>query len=273
MKKNPLGLLLYCTIFTALFLTACLKPNGPIVVPGHPTVRITLLKELDPLYADSFRLYYNSQGNPTRIIPTLVGTGRPMWLFRYDNQQRLVARIGSYSSLETFEMAHRYVYDAAGRIIRDTAYVFGTFDTTVTPVGIGGQRLRTTTYQYDSLNRIIRAVATEMPTHPPVFRSTIDYSYNSSGNAWRIQNITEEITAMGIQPDTTIVYPVYDNKINFRRLHPLWQFIDRDYSRNNPNQVVSYNSYGLPLEFPAPPYPQSSYVLGIPFHHTAIRYQ
>ncbi|NML41419.1 hypothetical protein HHL17_29775 [Chitinophaga sp. G-6-1-13] len=267
MKKNPCGLL-YCALIAAMLLTACLKPGGAIVVPGQPTTRITLLKEVDPLYADSFRLYYNSQGNPTRIIPTMVATGRSMWLFRYDNQQRLNARIGSYLSLSTFEMAYRYVHDATGRIIRDTAFAFGTFDTTATPVGISGQQLRTTTYQYDSLNRIVHTVTTDLTVHPPTFRTTVDYSYNSSGNAWKIQSILEEITSMGIPTDTTITYPVYDNKTNFHRLHPLWQFIDRDYSRNNSGSVSSYNSNGLPTELPAP-----TGVLGIFFHHTIIRYQ
>ncbi|NLR65809.1 hypothetical protein HGH92_15960 [Chitinophaga varians] len=111
-------------------------------------------------------------------------------------------------------------------------------------------------------------MTTDLTLHPPIFRTTVDYSYNSSGNAWKIQSILEEITSMGIPSDTTVTYPTYDNKTNFHRLHPLWQFIDRNYSRNNSGSISSYNNAGLPTELSAP-----ALILGIPFQHTFIRYQ
>lgn len=271
MKKNPCALL-YCALAVALSLTACLK-SDPVVLATEPGAKIVQLKELDQThYADSFRVYYNSLFNPTLIKPSVVASGYPMWLYRYDSQDRLIARIGSYSDLQTFEMAYRYVYNTAGRISQDTAYAFGEFDTTVTPIGIGGshlQRLRTTDYVYDSLNRIIQADTKDLGTFAPLFRTVINYSYNGSGNAWKIQKIVSEMTGtIGMQPDTTITYPSYDNKNNFRQLNTIWQFVDRDYSRNNINNVATYDTYGFPTTLQSP-----AFILGILFQRGGIRYE
>ncbi|QJB33591.1 hypothetical protein HF329_20650 [Chitinophaga oryzae] len=267
MNQRPCAL--YCAIIAVLLLPACLKPGPIIVPPGHPTARIIQLKELDPLYSDSSRVAYNQPGNPVSITPSSVSTGYPMWLFRYDNQHRLIASVGAYDNgLNMFEMAHRYVLNAAGRIISDTTFVFGTFDTTVTPLRITGQGVRTTSYNYDSYSRITQTVTTDLVPDIPRFRTTVNYSYNNTGNAWKIVTIRVEIPYPHAIPDTSITYPVYDNKPNFHRLHPVWQFVDRDYNTNNPGNAISYDTYGLATEMQP-----NTNILGIFYHRGAIRYE
>lgn len=267
MKRHPFAL--YCALIAVLLLTACLKPGPIIVPPGHPTARIIQLKELDPLYADSSGVAYNQLGNPVSIIPSNVSTGYPMWLFRYDNQHRLIARVGAYDNgLNMFEMAYRHVLNAAGRIIRDTTFVFGTFDTTVTPLRITGQSVRTTSYSYDSYSRITQTATTDLVPDIPRYQTTVNYSYNNAGNAWKIVTIRVEIPYPHAIPDTSITYPVFDNKPNYHRLHPIWQFVDRDYSSNNPGNVISYNAHGLATEMQ----PNTS-ILGIYYQRGTILYE
>jgi hypothetical protein len=60
------------------------------------------------------------------------------------------------------------------------------------------------------------------------------YSYNADGNLTNNQ-FGDPLT--------------YDDKMNWNRTDPFLQFIDRDYSKNNPVGASSYNKYGLPLEY------------------------
>ncbi len=267
MKQHSFAL--YCALIAVLLLTACLKPGPIIIPPGHPTARIIQLKELEPLYLDSSRVTYNQLGNPVSITPSNVSTGYPMWLFRYDNQHRLIARIGAYDNgQQSFEMAYRYVLHVSGRIVRDTAFVFGHYDTTVIPPGITGQGVRTTSYSYDNYQRIIQTVTTDLVPDVPRYQTTVNYSYNNAGNAWKIVTIRVEIPYPHAIPDTVVTYPAYDNKPNFHRLHPIWQFVDRDYSTNNPGNVIRYDAHGLATEIQS-----NTYLLGIPYQRGAIRYE
>lgn len=81
-------------------------------------------------------------------------------------------------------------------------------------------------YEYDSHNRMIRRT---------VGGSSITYAYNAQGNL--VTNVYGDSLH-------------YDNKVNFNRTDPVLQFINRDYSVNNPIGASSYNAYGLPLEYP-----------------------
>ncbi|WP_149695097.1 hypothetical protein [Chitinophaga sp. CF418] len=51
----------------------------------------------------------------------------------------------------------------------------------------------------------------------------------------------------------SIYYRSYDNKVNFLRTNKVWQLLTRDYSENNTRNAVTYNKYGLPLQFPDDP--------------------
>ena len=78
-----------------------------------------------------------------------------------------------------------------------------------------------------------------VPTgQPPKYSTPIIYQYDEEGNLIRTT-----------QPNT------YDNKINLRQLHLIWQFLARDYSLNNPVTAIHYNNFGLPTKFDVPPPP------------------
>ncbi|MBC9934619.1 hypothetical protein [Chitinophaga qingshengii] len=281
MKKNPCGLL-YCALIATMLLTACLKSGDPIVLPPLPSpARIVQINDKHDSYPDSFRVYYDSHGYPERIVPSVVSTGKPMWLFRYDQQHRLVARIGAYDSeLSSYEMAYRYIYDQAGRVSSDSQYIMGTYDTINTPARIHDQPFRCTNYHYDHLNRISQAVTTELMISSPRYRFTTNYYYNTAGNATKIERIRKEISLPDslcapycAPPDTLTFYYTFDNKTDFHNLHPVWQLTDKNYNKNNAYQVLSYDANGLPTEFlPEPPFLQT-YMLGIYMSRVAIQYQ
>jgi len=58
------------------------------------------------------------------------------------------------------------------------------------------------------------------------------------------------------------------------RTHPIWQFIDRDFSINNPFQAVAYNSHGLPVAIQSPPCSSSSTnFIGIYYNQMEVSYR
>ncbi|MCW3467735.1 hypothetical protein [Chitinophaga nivalis] len=238
-------------------LTACLK-NNPAGFPYTPPLRITDIKGRNN-YApgrDSIIITYNNAGNPIRIVRGETSTGSPSFQLRYDRQNRLRDIIGVYNGRENigdyFEIWHRYHYDRYNQVIADTTYSFGVIGQQ-DPLPRPGQPAVTIgnifSFSYDSQHRINRSSMEVGPVHT----ITTTWYYNSAGNAYRIH--TRDVWH---QPDSlpypdTDRYPVYDNKVNFRRLHPVWQLIDLDYSRNNPFQATAYNIYGLPLDIPIHP--------------------
>jgi hypothetical protein len=154
------------------------------------------------------------------------------------------------------------------------------FDTTGTPVRIDGPIYRYTNYYYDNRNRIIQTVTNTLVPVSPLYRVTVNYYYNAAGNNWKTEYIHKEVSLPDslCEPhcppiDTATLYYKFDNKTDFHNLHPVWQFVDKNYSRNNAYQVLSYDSCGLPTAFlPAPP-SNYTYMLGIPMSKVAIRYQ
>ncbi len=173
-----------------------------------------------PLGINTVEFTYNKWGDPVSIIPTYVGTGNPKWFFYYDNKHRLTELIKPYNN-GGYESWTRFYYDNNGRISMDTTYVFGVVGN---PWGNATLGPYITEYQYDAKGRVVVA-DTRYPETPQHFIRTSSYDLN--GNK--------------IGEDT------YDNKINFRRTHKLWMFLDLDYSVNNALPVEGYNDKGLPL--------------------------
>lgn len=173
---------------------------------------------------DTATFYYNALGNPVKVLVTNVATGNPNYQFKYDASNRLSEFIGVYENGFT-ENWVKYTYGAGGRVTVDTTFTFGAYNGGTAPTGYWGHRINK--YTYDALGRISR-IDTEQILPSPAVSSTT-YNYDGDGNL--------------IKPAT-----VYDDKINFHRTHSIWQFIDKDYSKNNPLTAVSYNPY-LPLSF------------------------
>ncbi|SFE54503.1 hypothetical protein SAMN05518672_107161 [Chitinophaga sp. CF118] len=246
---KPHSLIASCalTCIASLLLQACNKYHDHS--PGIPCCQIIQVRQ-GIFDEDSLAIVYNIKGNPVSITRANVGTGRPNFLFRYDKKGRMTDFYGVYTSPNPyFEIWHRYVYDGKNRIIVDSTYGFGL-------IGPGGPLpdhdgiLRVnniSTYKYDWKDRMIESTDTYGKASTITTRT---YTYNQEGNLAKL------FTKSGM--DTITRYFRFDDKVNFRLLHPIWQFLNRDYSMNNSLSVEpsNYNKYGLP---------QNAY-LGDPFY-------
>jgi len=232
MKKYHLS---YCAGIACvlLSLTACQKQGSfipidigtvadiPIDVIKLPPPKAPLGTKIIKFRADGevYSFYYNSAGNPDSITHPNAGTGYPNRQFRYDALGRLTDYIGPYEN-GWFEFWKRFYYDASGKIVRDTTYIFGEMG--VNPTNYYLKRLNE--YQYDAQGRISQVTETYLDYGwPPI---VTNYSYDLNGNLVRT----------GV---------TYDKETNAHRIHPIWQFIARDYSVNNPFIASAY-VYGLP---------------------------
>lgn len=243
MKKRSF---LFVCIPVALFLfTACSKhldtPNSEPVIeidpaPGTPLPGQTTYCRIESLWENPgepdqrFILFlYDQYENPVAITTPVPGTGRPYRTFKYDNFHRLREYRGEYSN-GNYEFWHFYGLDLNGRIGVDTMYIFGAMG----PTGPLNYFERTIyKYTYDSQGRIIKMVGDQQinPLH-----TQATYTYDSNGN---------------------LVYPpamgvMYDNKQNLNRTNDIWQFLNRDYSMNNPFTAAAYNGTGFPTVIELP---------------------
>jgi hypothetical protein len=220
----------------ALIFFGCHKPDNPYPrVPDCQIVKLT--GELN--VNDSIIISYNNKGNPISMTRTNVGTGSPNYFLRYDKKNRPTDIIGAYINNLEFETWHHYVYSNTGNKnlpVTDSIYTFGTIGTGPLPETVI-YGMRYSDFSYDSYNRIIKAVEVEIRPTPGT--RTISYYYNAAGNLAAIATRYPE----GVD---SINITAYDNKINPHQTHPIWQFIDRDFSVNNPFTAISYSSYGLP---------------------------
>jgi hypothetical protein len=168
---------------------------------------------------DNLDFAYNSSGNPISIT-RMVGahTGRPNYIFKYDEKNRLTDFVGPYSN-NSAEFWHKYFYDARGNIILDSGYIFPQI-ANGSPENAYIRQL--TYYTYDNKQRIVRDSTVFSGPLP----ATVNiYAYDDNGNR---------------------VGSSYDGQININRTNKIWMFLNRDYSINNPYKAVSYNSNGLP---------------------------
>lgn len=238
--KKFLSTALTAAALSALLFASCKKTStelsGPeeLVAPpngGNPAKNclITQITTTDPSYASTSAVFeYNQKGDPVTITPAVVGTGKPRHEFRYSNNHLLTDYIGAYEN-GFFEFWYKYEYDNHKRIIRDTQYVFGEYLDEPT----NSFYVRVTDYVYDDQGRIIQTTTTQL--QPTVSVSVTNYTYNADGN---------------------LTGRTYDDQVNLHRTNPIYQFIDRDYSMNNPVAPTGYNSAGLPTGYNAPPFPQ-----------------
>lgn len=165
---------------------------------------------------------YFSNGNPYSL--TYKGQhGQGNYFFYYDKNLRLIEL---YCDGPTLPIKNRYGYNSQNQIIVDT--LFNATSVSEDGVYTFAPRLRSE-ITYDFQGRIIKEVATEI-SDGSVF-ATRTYNYDNRGN---------------------LVVPgggfTYDDKVSIFRAHPVFQFVNRNYSMNNPVQPA-YNSVGLPLTF------------------------
>ncbi|KAA2238841.1 hypothetical protein F0L74_21745 [Chitinophaga agrisoli] len=242
-------------LMIALLFTACSKndhPNAPI------TCQVEKVTYANFGLPDSAVFTYNKKGNPVSIKRGQNTTGYPDLLFRYDKHDRLTEFIGIYADGDIYEFRHKYAFDYKDRIVSDTQYVFGSLSGQ--PDAHPATLANIATYQYDARNRIIRMDL--MWTASPGSVSTYNYIYNQQGNIEKITDASGQV----------IFTPTYDDKINMNNLHPIWQFLARDYSRNNPFTAENYDPEGLPtkIDFTSK---GNTFFAGIYFTYMSLEYK
>jgi hypothetical protein len=166
---------------------------------------------------------YNGQGNPVSVLFNETFTASHY--FSYDSK----ARLKQYRTTSEFGTGTRdYGYDKNNRIITDTS----------TWRSGSVLQIDIITLTYDSLDRIIKENIRNIQNldiygHLQPLKATRNptYTYDSRGN----------LAVAGWKSSS------YDYKVSIFRAHPVFQFIHRNYSRNNSSVQTRYNSKGLPL--------------------------
>ncbi|SFD99292.1 hypothetical protein SAMN05518672_10472 [Chitinophaga sp. CF118] len=253
-------------VVTGLLLSGCHK--GQNIPPCAPSCQITkVIGDLESTEEDSFVIAYNNKGNPVSMIRSQTATSRPNFIFRYNHKGQMTDFIGiyadpSYTGEIVFDTWHRYHLDTKGRVILDSTYEFGRIGPGYKPEPLEGRPYlgvrNISTYTYDNQNRIIKSTDTY---GFDVIHSTRLYTYNHAGNLEKIVEGTNTYTFS------------YDNKINYHALNSNWQFLDRDYSVNNPRPVdgYAYNNYGLPISINLAGHNSRSFATQS-FSHLLIKY-
>ena len=173
---------------------------------------------------------YNGQGNPVSVIFNETFAGNHY--FGYDSK----ARLKDYRFTSEFGTSyHTYAYDANNKIVRDTVRQ-GVWDSD--GPNHSWYRIYISTFTYDAQQRIVKETIVntlntdvEGEVYPLKPTSNPTFTYDSRGN----------LAVAGWKSSS------YDYKVSIFRTHPVFQFIHRNYSKNNSSVQAKYNSKGLPL--------------------------
>ena len=195
-------------------------------LPGKPKncriKRILYHSEHNGDYYGNF--YYNKWGNPDSVIHGYVALVQSNQYFKYNNKQQMIEAIYGWNGGKEFW--HKFAY--TNRIITsDTLYVFPTSEE---PEPLHYVNKWIVYYEYDNFGRIIKE--TRDLIYPIYDRRILTYVYDANGNRNNPYG-----------PNFS-----YDNYTNIHVLHPIWQFLSKDYSLNNPFTAVSYNNFRLPTK-------------------------
>lgn len=173
---------------------------------------------------DSYAAYltYTSWGDPAKITWDLTTTGRPNYIFKYDNKRRLTRFDGMFDG-NVFDFVTKYMYEG-DKIVADTFWYSGQDVNNFRETAYG---YIVNKYTYDSKGRIIRIDSQNNFGHPPYFTT---YAYDAAGNKVRSG-------------------AVYDNKKSYLRTNAWLMFVTRDFSMNNYKVADEYNKKGLPLTY------------------------
>lgn len=230
-----------------LLLSACGKHD---ITPdcGAPLCQIQQLEGYDEVLqqAHTNTIKYNAAGKPILRLRSNVGTGNENESYRYDAKNRLTDQITHYGTDtaqygDLFWEWHRFKYDNLNRIYMDSIYNIGLIGDNPLPHPTGPRYHVITHFEYDYKGRIIKETANFGDGQPWYVKV---YIYDTR------QNLVKKVSTY---PPTgyadTTYYGPHDNKVNYLRTNKVWQFLSRDYSENNSMAAISYNKYGLPLQF------------------------
>lgn len=226
---------------TMLFTISCKKEPGnnfPL-----PYCNILNIKGSFDARPDSITFNYDAIGNPVSVIRAAPSTGFPNYQFRYDKFHRLTDYITLFPYSTEFETWHKYYYHE-NKIVFDSIFQFGLLGDVPRPSPIVPDLFIRgyATFEYDNVGRISK---TEDSIGWGYGKLTRYYTYDTKGNLVKVLFLPG--STPGVRD--SLIISNYDNKVNMHRTHPVWQFLDRMYSVNNPIKADSYNKWGLPLAF------------------------
>jgi len=215
----PMSLLLSCQKFMDYF------PKGKPV--KHYRIKRIVFQTYNSMYDGNF--YYNKWGDPDSVKFGFVATGHPNLYFKY-NHKRQLTELREFYEVSLYEQWHRFGY-TGDQITTDTNYVFGSQESDPEPHNYYNKKI--IYFEYDAGGRIIKETYDNIdPEYPSLI---FLHHYGADGNR-----------TDGFIP------PVYDSFLNPHTLHPIWQFMAKDYSVNNPIPAVAYNPVLLPVRFDQP---------------------
>lgn len=187
-------------------------------------IRRIYQEHITPGILETALFSYNKAGNPYSVIYARSGTAYPNHFFFYDEKNRLIQYQQRWG-LFYVHVYHYYRYNDKDQII---------VDSTISSDANGSYPYETvSSIEYDALGRVIKETIVNTKNGDDPLKSTRrpTYTYDNRGN----------LGVIGWKSSS------YDYKINPLRQSPVFQFIMRNYSRNNAAVQPRYNSIGLPL--------------------------
>ena len=159
----------------------------------------------------------------------------------YDSLKRLVAESSDFVYIKRGVF---YAYEGDSKLpVRDTV-----------PGMIGDKLIEE--FEYDALRRIIKVSSYTIgfpdETSPPSDKDIFKYFYDIRGNRQEDPS----------NPDYHGEI-IYNNKPSLYSLHPVWQLVHKDFSKNSVDYGATYNSKGLPLTIKREPVPYFQLFVGV----------
>jgi hypothetical protein len=253
MKRHVMLAIVAAGIYVAGNLTSCTKIASELPAPitaltdsvTPPVNRITMFYGQFSEVNDSIKITYNSIGNPVSMIGSRTTYLHLKQRFQYDANNRLTAIVGIGN--DQLMNAHKYLYDAQNRVVTDSflsGISGGRYDTTTLNTW-GTTPMFTDEITYDSQNRISKVLRKQHSSSPDTLNYT--YYYNSAGNIYKIN---QTYIVKSPAPEYLLSsdeFFSYDSQVNPHQLHPIWQMIDRNYSKNNAFGQNPYTLKGFPM--------------------------
>jgi len=183
---------------------------------------------------EKYFISYNERGNPVTMKDTTRSTSAFDIYFRYDRFNRLSDYMVAFPRAFVADIWHKYGYPRPG-YVTDTVMFYDSQNVNgPSPLAKNSYQYDISGYTLDAHDRIVKIWSIPNdPPHTPVLYKELHYDANG--------NLSLS------SPDLS-----YDDKVNPYRTNKVWQFLFRDYSRNNVIKndhywLPAYNSFGLPL--------------------------
>lgn len=255
--------LLFACAVASLFI-ACSKKDIQkwLSKPGNPKPSVPC--KIDSIYPAvkgdillnsslAVGIHYNNQGNPVILNYNLQALApypeRFTVYYRYDNKNRLIEvdpPIVDPVQMELESLTpitpHKFVYQGNSQLpIRDSI-LSDTFFGVSEGIAYKAYTVKVEDLYYDAHGRINKVVSRReyhntLNNHVEYSNYNLEFSYDQKGNSQVVND------GNGNTPPPV----TYTNKPSLYSLHPVWQLVHKNWSKNAPvENVQAYNSYGLP---------------------------